>query len=148
MDDRRPFHTNALAFPLASAYFAKKSSSFGSISCCQSIREKMGQIILLTRRNRPIFHPYVKNGRSFRHGEAAGHCELLEAVSVLHKLRTALDVWSRGTVVLKRKSLSELQGERECCITRRESAKDCTTGLLFIYYVENTRHQAFRDTYK
>jgi len=31
IDDRRPFQTNALAFPLASLYFAKNNSSFGSV---------------------------------------------------------------------------------------------------------------------
>lgn len=117
MDDRSPFQTNALAFPLASLYFARNNSSFGSVSSCQAFREVNKISQLLTRRYGAVFHPYVENGRSFRHSEAAGYSKLLEAVSVLHKLRTALHMWPIGMVVLKTQSLAELQRERECCIT-------------------------------
>lgn len=96
--------------------------------------------MVLTRRNCPIFHPCAENGRRFRHSQTTGYCELLEALSILHKLRAALHIWPIGCIVFKRESLAKLQGERECCITHWESAKDCTTSLW--NYIRKRKHRA------
>jgi hypothetical protein len=43
MDDNNPFQTNALAFPLASVYLARNSSSLGFVSNCQTFPKQMNE---------------------------------------------------------------------------------------------------------
>jgi hypothetical protein len=48
MEDNNPFQTKALAFPLASLYFARNNSSLGSVPICQTLQKTNERRIPLT----------------------------------------------------------------------------------------------------